>query len=89
MKLNQWIEYNKRTSFFKNYAENEAGKLVPDLCLFLKNSQYEVKAYGLQLGFIRSREPLTCNTVKTNCIKLQTIDPEICSILIFQERVWD
>ena len=27
--------------------------------------------------------------MKANCIKLQTIDPEICSILTFQKRVWD
>ena len=37
--------------FFKNYAENKAGKLVPDLFLFLKNAWSEVKASGLQLGF--------------------------------------
>ena len=34
MKLGQLIEYNKRIIFFKNYAKNEAGKLVPDLFLF-------------------------------------------------------
>ena len=32
MKFGQSIEYNKRN--FKNYAENEAGRLVPDLFLF-------------------------------------------------------
>ena len=31
MKLGQLIEYNKRNIFLKNYAENEVGKLVPDL----------------------------------------------------------
>ena len=34
MKFGQSIEYNKRNIFFKNYAENEAGRLVPDLFLF-------------------------------------------------------
>ena len=29
------------------------------------------------------------HTAKINWIKLQTIDPEICSILIFQKRVWN
>ena len=34
MKLGQLIEYNKGDIFFKNYAENEAERLVPDLFLF-------------------------------------------------------
>ena len=77
--------------FFKNYAENEAGRLVPDLFLFFKKSFYEVKANGLQLSFNIVRQPLTCHIIKTNCIKLQTIDPaiEISSILILQERFWE
>ena len=33
-KLGQLIEYNSRNNFFKNYADNEAGRLVPDLLLF-------------------------------------------------------
>ena len=35
MKFGQVIEYNKRTISFKNRAENEARRLVPDLFLFL------------------------------------------------------
>ena len=31
MKFGKLIEYNKRKIFFKNYAEREAKKLVPDL----------------------------------------------------------
>ena len=30
MKLGQVIEYIKRHDFLKNYAENKAGRLVPD-----------------------------------------------------------
>ena len=37
--------------FFKNYAENEAGRLVLYLFLFFKKALYEVKANGLQLSF--------------------------------------
>ena len=37
--------------FFKNHAENKAGKLVPDLFLFFKKALYEVKASGQQLSF--------------------------------------
>ena len=36
---------------FKNYAENEAGRLVPDLFSFFKNAQYGVKASDMQLSF--------------------------------------
>ena len=37
--------------FFKIHAENEAGKLVPDLFLFFKKALFEIKANGLQLSF--------------------------------------
>ena len=36
MKLGQLIEYSVRNIFFKNHAENEAERLVPDLILFFK-----------------------------------------------------
>ena len=36
MKLDQLTEYNKRNTFHKKYAENEAVRLIPDLCLFKK-----------------------------------------------------
>ena len=50
MKFDQVIGYNK-IFFFKNHAENEGGKLVPDLFLFFKKALYEVKASGLELNF--------------------------------------
>ena len=37
VKLGQLIQYNKRNVFFfKSYAENVVGRLVPDLFLFFK-----------------------------------------------------
>ena len=51
MKFGQLIEYNKKIFFFKNCAKNEARGLVPDLFLFFKKAQYEVKASGLWLSF--------------------------------------
>ena len=36
MKFGQLIEYNMKIFFFKNNAENDAGRLFPDLFLFLK-----------------------------------------------------
>ena len=38
MKFGQLIEYNKINTYLKNIAENEAGRLVPDLFLFFKYS---------------------------------------------------
>ena len=37
--------------FLKHHAENEAGKLVPDLFLLFKEAWYETKASVLQLNF--------------------------------------
>ena len=37
MKFGQLIEYNMgNVFFFKNHAENEAGRLVPNLFMFLR-----------------------------------------------------
>ena len=38
MKLGELIEYNKKIFVFKNYAADEAGRLVPDLFLFYKKA---------------------------------------------------
>ena len=51
MKFGQVIEYNKRNSFFKNYAENKTWRSVPDLILFFRKTLYEVKSSGLQFSF--------------------------------------
>ena len=40
---------------FKDHAENEAGKLVPNLFLFFKKPLYEVNASDLQLSFNQFR----------------------------------
>ena len=39
--------------FFKNYAENEAGKLVVDIFLFFKKKLYDIKASGHRHSFNR------------------------------------
>ena len=38
MKLGQLIEYTRELLFFKNYAENKAGELFPDL-IFIKKKK--------------------------------------------------
>ena len=51
LKFGQVIEYNKMNIFLQNHAENEAGRLVPDLFLFFKKALYGVKTNSLQLSF--------------------------------------
>ena len=90
MEFGQLKEHPKRDIFFfKSYSENEAGKLVPGRFLFFRKALYQVKASGLQLDFITFRQPSNQHTIETNCLKLHTIDTEICSILIFQLRAWE
>ena len=40
----------KQILFFKNHAENEAGRIVPDLFLFFGKALYEAKSSGVQLS---------------------------------------
>ena len=52
MKFAQIVEYNERDIlFFKNHAENDAGRLYTDLFLFLKTVLYKVKANGQHFSF--------------------------------------
>ena len=46
------VNRTREIFFFKNHADNEAGRLVPDLFLFFKKALYKVKENVLQLGFI-------------------------------------
>ena len=75
--------YNKINIFFKNHAGNEGGRLVPDYFLLFEKALFEVKASYLQLCFNIFQLPSTWDGTKGNCIKLYTIDPDICSVLIF------
>ena len=73
MKFGQLIQYYKRNNFFKNYVENETSRLVRSRLV-----QFQYISIALSLPYNKN----------TNCIKLWTIDPETCSIFIFQKRVW-
>ena len=57
IKFGQLIEYPREIIFFKNYAKNDAWKLVPDRFLFFKKALHQVKASGLQLDFTIFRYP--------------------------------
>ena len=56
---------------------------------FFKKTLYLVKASGLQLDFTLFRQPSNQHAIETSCLNLYTIDLEICSILIFQIRLWE
>ena len=55
---------------FKNRAENKAGRIVPDLFLFLKKALYDVKANYVQISFNHFQLPSTWKTMKTKYIKI-------------------
>ena len=65
MKFGQLIEYNKKNFFFKNHAENDAGRVVPDFFLLYKKALCKVKTSGVQLGFAIFRQPSNKDTRKT------------------------
>ena len=51
MKSVQLINYSAINIFFKNYPENEAGTLFPDLFLLFKKALCKVKAGDQHLSF--------------------------------------
>ena len=61
--------------FFKNHAENKAGRLVQDLFLFFEKASKQVVSI-LVLIYI-GRPPLD------NCMSFQTVDLEIRSVWFF------
>ena len=67
----------------KNHVQNEAGRLVSDLFLLFKKALFKVKASGQHLNFNILGSHQLGHTIKINCRKFQTADPEIGSILIF------
>ena len=72
MRFGQLIEYT-REIFFKNHAENETGRLVPELFLFFEKALHEVKANSLYLGFNIYCISIALDLdiiIKRNCIKL-------------------
>ena len=70
LKFGQGKQCSKRNIFFKNYGENEAGRLIADLFLFFKKPIFEVNASGLQLSFNQFRKSSTWQTIKSKYIKL-------------------
>ena len=61
-------------------CSNKARKLVPSLFVFFKKALYELKTSGSTLVSICFCCPRLRHKIKTNCMKIQAIDLEICSI---------
>ena len=79
MKFGQLLEQKVRNLFLQNHVENKERRLVPDLFVF-KKALGTVKASGQHPSF---NAPRLRHTIKINFITLQTVEPEICSILGF------
>ena len=62
------IENNVKIFFFKNHAEKKAGRLVPDLLLFLKKPLNKAKACGKQLNFDNFGSPQLGQAINLSCI---------------------
>ena len=66
MKFGKLIEYNVRNTFFKKYAENETGRLVPDLFYSLKKIYISSKQVVDTLVIIHFGRPSLGPAIKTN-----------------------
>ena len=86
MKFGQLIECNVRNIFLQKLCRkwHRVSSSRP-LFVFYKAS-YEVKASDQHLSFNVFWWYSIWTTIKTSSIKLQTVDPEICLILIFKKR---
>ena len=86
IKFSHLIAYKWEIFFFKNHAENETGRKVPDLPLFVKKDSCEVKASSQHLDTWTLRTRLGY-IMKAKFITFQNVDPAICSILIFMKGI--
>ena len=75
--------------FFKNHAENEAESLLTDHFFNFKKALYKLKASSQHFSLNTFCRPRLGQTIKTNLKRIQTVDPEIFSILIFHKKVCD
>ena len=89
IKLCQLIEYNKGNFHSRITHVMRQGDQIQTSFYFFKNAEYEVKTTILQLIFSVFRQLSNWDNIRTNCIKLQIINPEICSFLAFQKSIKD
>ena len=77
MKRGQLIKYSGEILFFKNYAKNEAWRLVPDLFLLFKKALYNIKASGPHFSFHIFWWVSTWAWNKNKFITFQTVNSEV------------
>ena len=82
MKFGQLIEYNERKFFFSNSCRRGDRSLF-----FKKKDSFRVKDSKQHFSFKIFWKNSTWNAIKANCIRFETADPEICSILTFYKDV--
>ena len=87
MKFGQGIEYSQINIFLQKSCRKEARKTTSGPPSVFLKILYEVEANCLQLSF-NINTYWTWYTMKTNCIKLYTIDPDVCSIFSFLTNLW-
>ena len=76
--------------FFKNRAENDAGKLFQDIFSIFKKALCKVKTSDLQAAWFHYISiALKLGYNKNKLDKTLDFYPEIYSILIFEKRVWE
>ena len=90
MKLGQLIKYSVRNNFPQKIMLKMRQE---DLFLFLRKVLYKVKvvkvnSHHLSFNIFWYTPTCTCSKNK-RYYNVQTVDPEICSILIFYKRVWN
>ena len=85
MKFGQLIKYIMRNIFLQGLCRKRGGRLVPNL----KKKRFKVKHVISRLVLIYFGRPQVGDTIKTNFITFQTVDPEKWRILIFYKKVWD
>ena len=89
MKFGLLIENHKINIFLQKSCKKRGTDTSSRPLSVLDKALYKADSSYLQLSFNIFRQLLTWHTIKSNCIKLQTIDPEISLSLIFQKRVWE
>ena len=70
--------YSKRKNFLVEIMQKMRQRdQFQTFYLYFKKALYEVKTSGLQLRFNIFRQPSTWDTIKVNCMKVQTIDSRV------------
>ena len=83
MKIGQLMKYSLRNIFLQKSCRKWGRRPIPDLFLcFKKSFRWGKRKSSAPYFYIYFGRPQLRHTIKTNFRTFQTVDPEICSILI-------